>query len=319
MKAALTRVYGRPEVMTVEEVANVFAGPGQILVQVNAAPVTAGDLRLRAADYPSFTKILGRAFSGLLRPRNPVQGSNFAGTVVNVGPGVTRFALGDRVFGSVNHGAYAEHIVVQADGAVTHIPDELSDTQAAELPYGAGTAEFFLRMAALAPGQRVVILGATGGVGRYAVQIAKHAGAHVTGVVSARGMKQAKELGCDVVLDYRESDWRTEPAFDLVFDTADASSFWQSRSSLRVGGTYLTLYISLQVLLAMLWSRFAPRRAVITVAMPGAEDLAELARAAAAKEIRPVTGAEFSLDNIREAHEMAEQRPLGTVIVRPSA
>jgi NADPH:quinone reductase-like Zn-dependent oxidoreductase len=158
-------------------------GPRDILIRVHASTVTQGDRRLRAADYPGITSLLGRVFTGVFRPRHRIGGSNFAGRVVNVGAEVNRFAVGDDVFGSTLHGAYAEYLAVREDSAVERMPESTGYAEAAVLPYGGGSALAFLRdLGRVQPGERVLIVGASGGVGRFAVQVARQLDAHVTAV-----------------------------------------------------------------------------------------------------------------------------------------
>lgn len=321
MKAAHTPLYGPPSVLDTRIVPTPTPGPGQVLVEVHASFVSAGDLRLRAADFPGISALFGRLMFGLRRPRNPIQGSMFSGRVVAVGSGVRRYAKGDEVFGSVDHGAYAEFLVVEEGGAVAPLPAGVSHAEAAATPYGAWTALNFLRdLGALEAGEKVLILGASGGVGQLAVQVARHLGAEVTAVASARHHDFVRGLGAQHVLDYTREDFtQNGERYDVIFDIAGASSFRKAKGSLTDTGRYLSLYVSGTLLAQMLWTRvFARRgkRAMCGVAMGDAASTAELAALLGAGAIRPVIGQRFAFEAIADAHVHAEtSRSAGATVV----
>ncbi|MEL6347643.1 MAG: NAD(P)-dependent alcohol dehydrogenase [Myxococcota bacterium] len=319
MKAILTPRYGSPSVLTIGHLPDLLPGPGEVLVAVHASPVTAGDRRLRAADFPGISAVFGRLLIGLRAPREPVQGTMFAGRVAAVGAQVTRFAVGDDVFGAVDHGAWAEQLVIRADGAIAHRPAQVSAAQAAAAPYGAGTAIHFLRdLARVRPGERVLILGGSGGVGRFAVQVARHLGAHVTAVGSKASFPLMRSLGANEVLDYRTQDFtQTGEHYDVIFDIADASCFRHSRPALTPTGRYLTLFISLRVFAQMAWTRmFGRQKALFSVATTD-RAIAETIRDWLAEGvITPVIAAAVPLDRAVEAHERAEADAHGDVVIQ---
>jgi NADPH:quinone reductase-like Zn-dependent oxidoreductase len=315
MRAAFTPTYGPAEVLEVRDLPAPTFGDHEVLVEVHASPVTAGDHRLRAADFPAIAALFGRLLLGVLRPKQAVQGTNFAGRVVAVGSKVTRYAVGDDVFGSTPHGAYAEYLAVPEDGPMARKPAGLGHDEAAALPYGAVTALHFLRdLGAVRPGEKVLVVGASGGVGRFAVQVAKHLGAEVTAVCSAGNFDLVRRLGADHVLDHRTTDFTRRPArYDVLFDVAGATTFSQCRSSLSREGRYLTLFVSIGVLLQMLLTamRRGPRVkfAVANSDRSAMERVRELAERGV---LRPVLAQSFPLKRIAEAHTA---RPVGTVIV----
>ena len=318
MKAAYTPIYGTPNVIELREIGAPMVGPKDVLIAVHASPVTAGDRRLRAADFPAITAIPGRLMMGVRGPRNPVQGTIFAGRVIEVGTEVQRYKVGDDVFGNAPHGAYAELLALPEDAAFTTMPAGLSYAEAAAIPYGAGTALHFLTtLADVRPGERVLLLGASGGVGRYALQIAKHLGAEVTAVCSGRNIPLMRELGADHVIDYRGEDFtQSGQKYDVIFDIADATTFGRCRGSLTPDGRYLTLFASLGVLLRMALNKLVGgQRALFAIAMPKREDVEALRELVDAGAISPVIAQSFPFDQIIEAHAHAERRPQGDVIV----
>ena len=319
MKAAITKNYGPANVIELREVPTPTISEDQVLVQVHASPVTAGDRRLRAADFPGMSAVPGRLMMGVFGPRNGLQGTMFAGRVVQIGTNVTEYAVGDDVFGSVDHGAYAEYLAVPQDGKMAKMPDGISYKQAASAPYGAVTALIFLRdLAQLERGQKVLVLGASGGVGRYAVQLAKYMGAEVTGVSSARNARLVRSLGADHVIDYATQDFsKLGHRYDVIFDIADASSFEASRDSLTPNGRYLSLYISMGLLWQMVrTSNTDGKQAKFTVAMGSKQDMEAVRELLAEGVLKPVIAREFSIDRIVEAHAAADGgRIPGTVVV----
>ncbi len=319
MRVATTPSYGPPSILKLTQAPDPIVGETDVLVRVHSVAVTAGDRRLRAADFPGASAVLGRLMMGVTRPRHPVQGTMFAGHVVAVGPSVTRFAVGDDVFGSADHGANAQFIAVAEDSPLAHLPQGVSHEAGAATPYGAGTALHFLRnLAKVQRGEHVLILGASGGVGRYAIQVAKHLGAEVTAVCSAATHELVRSLGADHVIDHRSQDFTTNgQRYDVVFDIADASSFAHSRGSLTDTGRYLTLYISLRAMLAMAWTALVGGpRALFDVAIGNQEQTRELAELLKTGVIRPVIEARYPFEDISGAHALADGGTHGEVIVQ---
>jgi len=318
MRAAITPRYGPPSILQLIEKEAPTIGEGDVLVAVHASPVTAGDRRIRAADFPSGSVLLGRLMMGLTSPRQPVQGTMFAGRVAAVGAGVTRFAVGDDVFGSVDFGAYAEQLVVSASGAVAKMPSGSTHVDAAAIPYGAGTALHFLRdLADVQPGESVLILGASGGVGRYAVQIAKHLGAEVTAVCSQPALELVTDLGADHVIDHAAEDFTaSDRCYDVIFDVADASSFRRCRDALTPSGRYLTLYISLQAIMATGWTALVGgKRAIFAISLGEQARIEALSLLLAQRVIRPTIAEHFPLEAVADAHALAETGIHGEVMV----
>jgi len=216
MRAVMQRCYGQPSVLTVERIAKPTAREGQILVKVRVASVNPFEWHMTTGK-----PYLLRLFKGVGAPDSPRSGSDFAGVVESVGPGVTRFKPGDEIFGG-SGGALAEYVLAREDGDVAIKPAQLSFEQAAAIPIAAVTALQGLRdHGRISAGQKVLINGASGGVGTYAVQLAKYYGAEVTGVCSTRNVELVRSLGADRVIDYSQEDFTEgEELYDLIFDTA---------------------------------------------------------------------------------------------------
>jgi len=318
MRAAMNTTYGAPTVLSTTEVSRPAIGDHDVLVEVHASAVTQGDRRLRAADYPGISRLLGRLMTGLIRPRHTVPGTMFAGRVAAVGNAVTRFREGEDVFGSAMRGAQAEYLAMPEDGAMAHMPANLGYAEAAATPYGAGTALVFLRdLAKVQRGERVLIVGASGGVGRFVVQLAHHLGAEVTAVCS-RDQDLVRALGADHVINYTEEDFtQNGQRYDVILDTHEGNRFRRNRGSLTPRGRYLSLYMSAGLLLQMLITAiFGGRRAITGVAIANAEQMEAVQKLVAAGGVRPVIARRFGLEQIAEAHTFLEaSRPRGTVVV----
>lgn len=319
MKAATHTHYGSSEVLSVQDVETPTAGPNQVLIAVHASPVTEGDRRVRAADFPGVTAVMGRLMFGLFRPRTPTLGTMFAGRVVALGEGVSRFAVGDDVFGSVGHGAQAEYVAVAEDGPVAKIPVGVGYDEAAAVLYGAQTALVFLRdVAGVQATDKVLIVGAAGGVGRFAVQIARHLGAHVTGVDSGRNAALMTQLGAHAVIDYTQEDYtQGGNTYDVIFDTTSGDGFRAAKTSLTKNGRYVSVYLNLLILWQMLLGGlFGGRKAVASVVIGDRGLTRDIAELLAQGVVEPVIASRYPLFRVADAHaEQESGRPMGAVVV----
>jgi NADPH:quinone reductase-like Zn-dependent oxidoreductase len=322
MRIAAYHRYGPPDVVGIEEREAPVPGAGEVRVRVHAASVGSSDAAGRAGS-PWFARL---AF-GLRRPRNAVLGSDFAGVVDAVGPGVTRFAVGDRVFGATgaDGGAHAEAIIVGERGAIVPLPDDVAVDAAVAICDGAMTALPFLRDGGrLRPGMRVLVIGASGAVGSAAVQLATQLGAEVTGVCGPAHVELVESLGAHRVIDYTQGDpLQTGARYDVVFDAVGASSFRRARRVLADRGRYLTTVPSWAIMFQQLTSRLGRRRAVIIfTGLRSADakrpDLEELAALAASGRFAPLVERVLPLDAIAEAHAIVDTgHKAGTVAVTP--
>lgn len=312
MRAVVYREYGGPDVLRVEEVEQPVPAAGQLLVAVRATTVSTAEMAMRKGQ-PFFARFV----SGLRRPRKPTTpGSELAGEVSAVGADVSAFEVGDRVVASTGAGlgASAEYALLDAAGAVVRIPDAISFDEAVTACEGGLTALPFLRDAGrVQAGDRVLVNGASGGVGSAAVQIARHLGAHVTGVCGTESVELVRSLGADAVIDYRQTDFTAMgQTYDVVFDVASRSSFGRCRPILNPGGRYLRTVPSLAILGQMLWTRwFGSRRATLMLTglrkpAAKAKDLAFLMELLAGERLRPVIRRRFRLDESVAAHRFVE-------------
>jgi NADPH:quinone reductase-like Zn-dependent oxidoreductase len=320
MRAWTCRSYGAPDVLTLETVARPAPGRDDVLVRIRATTVSSGDMRIRALDLPRGFGPFGRLAFGLLRPRQPVLGSECSGVVDAVGPGVTAFAPGDAVVGFPGFamGCHAEYRVMRAEAALVRKPANLSFEEAAALCFGGTTALHFLRKAGLKAGERILVIGAAGAVGSAIVQLARHRGAVVTAVTAGANVDLVRSLGAAETVDRETSDFHAlDGRFDVIADTVGASTFRRSATLLAENGRYLAIAADLKGMFAR---RIGTKRSIAGPAPERAADVAELARLAEAGAFRPVVGSIFAFERLPEAHVLAASgRKRGSAVVRVAA
>lgn len=245
MKAIVATKFGGPDVFQLKEVEKPAPKDNEILVKVHATTVTAGDVRMRSFDVPPLFWLPARITLGFTKPKNPIYGMELAGVVEATGKAVTRFKVGDPVFASTlveNFGGYAEYKCLPEDGLVFPKPQNMSFEEAAAVPIGAPTALRLLRKGKIQRGQKVLIYGASGSVGTYAVQIAKYFEADVTAVCSTAKVDMVKSLGADHVIDYTKEDFSAGGArYDIIFDTLAKCSKSQATRALKPNGIFVTM------------------------------------------------------------------------------
>ena len=319
MKAMVCTTYGPPDVLQLREVEKPVPKDDEVLIKVHAATATTASLNGRKGE-PFFT----RFFMGLNRPNKNILGQEFAGEIEAVGKDVTRFSAGDQVFGNTGFafGAHAEFTSLPESAAVVKKPTNMTYEQAAAVIEGGLTALHFFRKGKIQRGQNVLVIGASGSVGTAAIQVAKHFGAHVTGVSSTANLELVKSLGADGVIDYTKEDFtKNGQTYDIIFDTVGKSSFSRCRGSLTQKGVYLDAG-KMATILPMVWtSIFGGKKAILTAtyvrpASKMTEDPIVLKELIEAGEIRAVIDRCYPLEQLAEAHRYVETgRKKGNVVM----
>jgi NADPH:quinone reductase-like Zn-dependent oxidoreductase len=324
MRAAVDRRFGGPETVRVEELPRPSVSADDVLIRVHASTVSAADHRARSREVPRGLWLLAAFGIGAFRPKRRVLGMDVAGVVEAVGADVTKFRPGDEVIAMLGarFGGHAEYARVRQDDAVALKPRSMNFEDAVALVFGGLTARGFLKQADLEPGARVLVNGASGAVGTAAVQLAKHAGAHVTGVCSGANRELLTSLGADRVIDYTTDDFTAEAAtYDVILDCVGNASFERVGHLLDPGGALLLVIADLRaVLRAPGRSRRTGKRLTTSGGKPTAEDLAALVDLAETGHFRAVRARTFELADIAEAHRFVDTgRKRGNVVVRIAA
>ncbi|MBN2003671.1 MAG: NAD(P)-dependent alcohol dehydrogenase [Anaerolineae bacterium] len=319
MKAIVFTEYGPPDVLHLKDIPKPIPKENEILVRVYATPVNYGDLTARnfanlttkQFNMPAPLFFPARMAFGWNKPKTNVLGSELAGQVAAVGAAVTKFKPGDQVFAYVGMkmGAYAEYLCIPETGMVALKPANLTYTEAATLPYGAIMASSLLRKVDLQPGQKVLINGASGGIGSMAVQLAKHLGAEVTGVCGTPRLDFVRSLGADEVIDYTQEDFtQNGETYDLIFDILGKGSFARLRQSLTPNGVYLLASYKMKAVFQMLWTAVirSRQKVICAFAEEKVKDLVSVKELAEAGQIKAIIDRCFPLEQAAEAHRYVE-------------
>ena len=310
MKAIVYERYGPPEVLELREVAKPTPKDNEVLIKTYATTVTTGDWRVRSLNVPVGFGLIGRLVLGVSRPRQPILGTELAGEIELVGKDVKKFKTGDQVFAfsGASMGCHAEYKCMPEDGAVALKPANLTYDEAAAISFGGTTALNFFRRGKLQSGEKVLVNGASGGVGTAAVQLAKHFGANVTGVCSTANVELVRSLGANHVIDYTKEDFtRNGETYDVIVDIAGTAPFSRSKGSLKEGGRLLLVLGGLPDVLQIPWiSLTSNKRVIAGPAAERAEDLRFLAKLAEAGEFKPVIGRRYPFEQIVEAHRYVD-------------
>jgi NADPH:quinone reductase-like Zn-dependent oxidoreductase len=328
MKAIVCTEYGTPDVLRLKEVATPTPKDNEVLIRVHATSVNFGDLMARNFKAVSPRKfnmlfpfwLLSKISFGLRKPNITILGNELAGEIEAIGKDVKRFKKGDQVFGypGLSFGAYAEYVCLPEIGVLAIKPINMTYEEAAVVPYGAIMALNLLRKANIQPGQKVLVNGASGGIGSAAVQIAKHLGAEVTGVCGTPRLEFVKSLGADHVIDYTKEDFtQNGETYDLIFDILGKGLFSRIKRSLKPNGILLFASFKMNHLLQMLWTSIIGGRKVICALAPGnVEDLISVKELIEAGKLKAVIDRCYPLEQTAEAHRYVEQgRKQGNVVI----
>lgn len=302
MKAVVYEKYGSPEVLKLKDIEKPKPKEDEILVKIHAATVTSGDVRLRSSDFPPLFWLPARLIFGLFKPKKTILGHELAGVVEAIGKSVTVFKVGDSIFGTttmLKTGSYAEYICLPQkwkNGVVGLKPENLTYQEAASLPVGAMTAIYLLEKASLKNGQSVLVYGASGSVGSYAVQVANQKGSRVTGVCSNANFEMVKSLGAESLIDYKKDDYSEgNEKFDIIFDAVGKTTKAKAKMVLKPEGAFVSV--------KMLTKEKNEHLKLI-------KDMAEKGK------IKPFIDKTFKLSEIVKAHEYVDKgRKRGNVII----
>jgi len=318
MRAIVHTTYGPPDVAKLMTVSKPIPKDNEILVKVYSSTVNRTDSGFRSAEY-----FISRFWSGLLRPKNQILGSEFAGIVEETGQGVTTFKKGDKVFGynDKTFGGHAEYLTIAENDAVATMPANLSFDEAAALTEGGHYALVDIKAANILPGQHVLVYGATGAIGSAAVQLLKHFGAKVTAVCNTKNIGLVKQLGADTVIDYQTQDFtKTNSKFHFIFDAVGKSSFGQCKPLLTEKGIYISTELGKNgenILFALTTPIGGGKKLLFPIPTITKEDVIFLKALAEKEEFKPVIDRSYSLEQIVEAYTYVQSgQKTGNVILK---
>ena len=317
MKAIVCTKYGPPDVLKLKEVAKPVPKDNEVLVKVHATTVNRTDCATRKAE-PFFARL----FTGLIRPKKTILGTEFAGESEAVGKDVTSFKVGDKVFGfnGNDFGAHAEYMIMSEAGFLTTMPENMTYEEAAPSTEGAYYAHSFIRNANIQSGQRVLINGATGAIGSAALQLVKYFGADVTAVCSTKNVALVKSLGADKVIDYTKEDFtKDDQIYDAVFDAVGKSSFSRCKPLLKPGGIYISSdlgYMAQNPILALVTPIIGNKKVMFPLPLQIDENIVLFKKLIEAGKFRGVIDRCYPLEEIVEAYKYVETgQKTGNVVI----
>jgi len=321
MKAVVCTKYGSPEVLQIKEIEKPIPKDNEVLIKIHATTVSAADYKVRSFDAPISFWLIARLMLGLRRPRKSILGMELSGVVESVGKDVVLFKKGDEVFAATlqTFGAYAEYKCLPDNGAIALKPTNISHNEAAALPIGARTAFHYLKnIGEIKPKQKVLIYGASGSVGTYAVQLAKYFGAEVTGVCSTSNLELVKSLGANKVIDYTTADFtKNFETYDIIFITVDKCPFKACKKALNTNGVYLNIGRPIPSFQMVWMSLISNKKIAVGKTVPeNATTLFLLKRLVEEGQLNPVIDRSYTLDQIVEAHRYADKgHKKGNVVI----
>lgn len=316
MKAIILTKYGKPDVLKIQEIEKPTINEKQVLIKVHATSVTPADYRLRSAKAPMWP--ITRILMGIRKPKQKILGSEVSGEIVEVGSEVTKFNTGDMVFGSCPS-TYREYTIASEKSALELMPEKMSSEEGASIAFGGISALHFLKTEAnIQRGQKLLINGASGGVGVFAVQLATYFGAEVTGVCSTKNINLVRSLGASRVIDYTKEDFtkETDRKYDIIFDVVGNSSFRKCKKLLNDDGIYINIVPTYLLLLQMFWTSKRGKKKVITGIAKYNDDLVLLKELIDTKKIRVVIDRSYPFEQVSDAHSYADKgHKVGSVVL----
>ena len=314
MKAIVWTKYGPPDVLQLQEIEKPAPKANEVLIKVHATTVTAGDCEMRNLKFPLYLSLLMRIVIGIRKPTSvTIIGQELAGEIEAIGKEVTKFKVGDQVFGSAGFstGTYAEFVCLPEEhdeGILAIKPENMTYAEAATVTTGGLEALHFLRKSNIQPGQIILINGAGGSIGTFGVQLAKYFGAEVTAVDSGEKLEMLGSIGADHVIDYSKEDFtKNGQTYDVIFDVVGRSPFSQSINSLAEQGVYLLANPTPAKMMRGAWiSRMSSKKVVYEMTKQKIEDLIFLRELIEQKEITTIIDLSYPLEQIVEAHKYVE-------------
>ena len=307
MRAIICTKYGDGQVLQIQEIEKPVPKSNEVLIRVKATSVTLYDSWSRSATAPPGFGILMRLATGIRKPRQAILGTELSGIVEAVGKDVSLFKNGDKVFAyrGMNLGAYVEYISLPEDSVMAVMPNNMSFEEAAAVQQGALTALYFLRNGDIKKDQRILIFGASGGVGSFAVQIAKYFGLEVTGVCSTSKIDFVKSLGADNIIDYTKEDFtKNGEIYDVILDTIGKTPIGRAQKRLTEKGSYLFTTFGVPKLIRILWLKIRSKKRVFMGTLEETtEELIFLKELIEAGKIKVVIDKTFSIEQAAEAHQ----------------
>lgn len=326
MKAIIWTKYGPPDVLEFREVEKPAPNDNEVLIRIHATTVTAGDSEMRSLNFPFYLSLPMRFWIGFTKPKeNTIPGTELAGEIEAVGKEVTKFKEGDRVFGAagMRFGANAEYICLpenpeDMEGGVTTKPSNMSYEEAATVPFGGRDALHFLRLGNIQNGQKMLINGAGGSIGTFAVQLAKHYGAEVTAVDSTAKLDMLRSIGADNVVDYTQEDFtRNGEVYDVIFDVVGTLSLSRTKRSITPDGVYLLANPMRGQMIGGPWASLSSSNKVMMQTASGTiDDLVFLRNLIEEGKLKTVIDRSYPLEQIAEAHRYVDSgQKIGNVVI----
>ena len=312
MKAVICTKYGPPEVLEIKEIEKPIPKDNEVLIKIHATTVTAADYRVRSFNVPASFWLPAKLALGFRKPRKSVLGMELSGKIEAIGKDVVTLKKGDEVFAATlqSFGSYAEYICLPEDGPIAIKPSVLSHEEAAAIPIGARTALHYLKnIAEVKSGQKVLIYGASGSVGTYAVQLAKYFGAEVTGICSTTNLEMVRSLGADKVIDYTKNDFSNNfEKYDIIFITVDKCPFKICKNALHKNGVYLNIGRPIPSI-PMIWASITSDiKVVVGKNVPETKRILFILKNIIEQgKLEPVIDRIYSLDHIVEAHRYVDK------------